>query len=918
MAQSLDETKEPNELLQTKLFAPTWRREMVRRPELTGLLRAGPERKLTIVTAPAGFGKTTLIAEWLDEWPEARKAVGWVSLDPSDNEPRTFWRYIIAAIQKTDPEIGKRAMAAIISDEPRPYEPIVTGLINDVASSAEPIVLVLDDFHVIDARAILQALEFLVDHQPPNLHIVIVSRSDPQLPMARLRARGESFDIRAADLRFTAPEARTLLNETMGLDLNDSDVATLESRTEGWAAGLQLAALSLRGRRDASDFIRSFAGDDRYIVDYLIEEVLNRQSEEIRDFLLATSILERLCGPLCDAVTGRHDGQAILQRLEETNVFLVPLDERRHWYRYHHLFADVVRAHAAQSQPDCMSGYHRRASVWYERHREPAEAIRHAFAASDLERAADLIELAWRPMDRVRQIAPWLAWTSDLPEELIRRRPVLALGYAWALLEMGDLETGSNWLGVAAGHLDDVEDPGASAVESPTSIRIADQDEARYLRGSIAAARAFHAMTQDDTTAAREWARQSLDHIPRTEHYRRSSPAALLALASWKEGDLDEAARSLTEALEGALAIGNARFVVSGSYILGEILRGQGQLDSARRVYDEAVRFVAGQPMESALSGADIHTGLAELHLLRDDRDAANLELDRSLKSGEQAGLPHWRHRWLVASSSYQAAMGDPNKAVDDLDQAARHFTRGPVPDVRPIRAIKMRVLIRLGRLDEAETIARAMNLSLEDDAEFMLEYAHLSFARLVIARRRTGSKGGSQRALFGLLDRLRRAAIDRVASQIEILLTTALAYDAFDDKGNAILSLEKAYELARPLNYVQPFLSEGEPMQALVRAALSGSAGGRERWIWPAFCEKLDATRERHRHGAGQLVEPLTDREHEVIQLVAAGLRNREVAERLFIAEATVKRHIANAYGKLGVSSRTEAVARANELNLL
>jgi LuxR family maltose regulon positive regulatory protein len=426
-------------LLETKLHVPRWRRNLVARRRLSEHLSRGAESALTLVSAPAGFGKTTLLAEWLTVAAADGRSVAWLSLDQRDNDPALFWTYLVAALNTGAPGGGAGVLSLLQPPQP-PNEAGLVALLNDLDAISDDVVLVLDDYHVIDARDVQDAMAFLLEHLPPQIHLVIASRTDPPLPLARLRGRGELAEIRAADLRFTPGEAAEYLNEVMGLVLTAADVAALEGRTEGWIAALQLAALSMQGREDTAAFIDGFAGDDRYIVDFLAEEVLQRQPEHVQHFLLQTSILDRLSGPLCDAVTGQDGGKAKLTALERGNLFLVPLDDRRRWYRYHQLFADVLHARLLDEQPDDVPELHRRASAWYEQNDEPSEAIRHALAAQDFERAADLVELAIPAMRRSRQEAAVLGWLELLPDEVVRVRPVLSVGFAGALLAGGEYE----------------------------------------------------------------------------------------------------------------------------------------------------------------------------------------------------------------------------------------------------------------------------------------------------------------------------------------------------------------------------------------------------------------------------------------------------------------------------------------------
>src|SRR6266705_2113890 len=472
----------PPPMLTTKLYIPRLRPNVVSRPRLIERLNEGLQRKLTLISAPAGFGKTTLVSEWVEGIEQPRARTAWLSLDEGDNDPARFLAYLVAALQTIAATLGEGVLGVLQSPQPPPPEAILTALLNEITTLPDHFVLVLDDYLVIDAKAVDMALTYLVEHLPPQMHLVIATREDPQLPLARLRDRSHLTELRAADLRFTSSEAAAFLNQVMGLSLSAADIAALEDRTEGWIAGLQLAALSMQGHQDVAGFIRAFTGDHRYIVDYLVEEVLQRQPAPVRSFLLQTSILDRLHGPLCDAVTGQEEGNARLEALERGNFFVVPLDDRRHWYRYHHLFAEVLSAHLLAEQPDQVSTLHRRASAWYERHGSTADAIRHALSACDFERAADLVELAIPAMRQSRQEARVLGWLKALPDELLQVRPVLSVGYAWALLLNGELEGVEARLQNAERWLDTTADRGEMVV--------VDDEEFRRLPGAIAIFRA--------------------------------------------------------------------------------------------------------------------------------------------------------------------------------------------------------------------------------------------------------------------------------------------------------------------------------------------------------------------------------------------------------------------------------------------
>jgi LuxR family maltose regulon positive regulatory protein len=512
-------------LLLTKLYIPPLRPNLVPRQRLIERLNQGLHfgHKLTLISAPAGFGKTTLVSEWL---AGCNRQAAWLSLDEGDNEPTRFLTYFVAALQTlvlseiegTTADIGERVLGMLQSPQSPPTELVLTTLLNEIASIPDIFILVLDDYHVIDAQPVDDALIFMLEHLPPQIHLVIATREDPRLHLARLRVRSQLTEMRVADLRFTLSEAAGFLNQVMGLTLSAEEIAALERRTEGWIAGLQMAALSMQGRADTTTFIQAFTGSHRFVMDYLVEEILQQQSERVRTFLLQTSILDSLNSPLCDAVTGQADSRKMLEDLERGNLFVIPLDDKRHWYRYHHLFADVLNAHLMEEQPNHVSALHQRASEWYEKNRLPADAIRHAFAAEDFEQAAHLVELAMPAMDWSFQSAAWLGWVKALPDELIRVRPVLSVGYAMALLEIGELEA-------VEARLRDAERCLETAVgmnaRPGTGMVFVDEEQFRSLPGKIATARAYHVQALGDVSGAVTYARQALDLLPESDFSER-------------------------------------------------------------------------------------------------------------------------------------------------------------------------------------------------------------------------------------------------------------------------------------------------------------------------------------------------------------------------------------------------------------
>lgn len=905
-------------LLLTKFYIPPPRPEVIRRPRLVERLNEARDRKLTLISAPAGFGKTTLVGEWV---AGGERPVAWLSLDDADSDPSRFLAYLIAAIQTVAPTIGEGILRALQSSQPPPAESVLTLLVNEITALPDGIVLVLDDYHLMDARPVDDALTFLLDHLPPQLHLVITTREDPQLPLARMRTRDQLTELRASDLRFSAHEAAGFLNEVMGLDLSAQDVATLETRTEGWIAGLQLAALSIQGRDDVHGFIRAFAGDDRYIVDYLVEEVLQRQPDRIRGFLLQTSMLDRLSGPLCDAVTGQDDSKALLESLERGNLFVVPLDDKRQWYRYHHLFADVLRMHAMEEEPDQVAVWHRRASEWYEASGLRADAIRHALATEDFERAASLVELAAMGMLGSGQEPILYGWLTALPDEIVRARPVLSVNYAFASLSRDGLETAEARLRDAERWLETSTNVPEPRDALSGEMVVVDQKGFRSLPGTIAVARAYCAGALGDVAGMMEYAHQALDFLPAEDDLWHGAAAAILGIAYWTSGDLESAYRSFSESKALLETTGYTQFEISSVHMLADIRIAQGRLREAARIYEQALRLATEQGGR-VWGTSDVYVGLSDLHRERNDLEIATQYLLRSEELGEHMALAETRHRWYVAMARVKAIEGDLDSALDLLDEAERQYVENPDPDVRPIAALKTQVWVAQGRLADALEWVRERSLSVDDDLSYLREFEHLTLARILVARYRREREDRFIHEAVGLLERLLDAAEEgeRTGSIIEILVLLALAHEAQGDIPRALLSLERALALAEPEGYVRLFVDEGVPMARLLSEAATQG-------MMPDYTGKLlavvEAEGQSHQNispppGYQPLAHPLSQRELVVLRLIAQGHSNREISESLFLALDTVKGHNRKIFGKLDVQSRTEAIARARELGLL
>ena len=937
-------------ILATKLFVPPPPPRAVSRGRLVERLDAGlaARRKLTLISAPAGFGKTTLAAAWLagagaSTGQDSGRRAAWVSLDEHDGDPIRFLAYVTRALQTAVPGFGAGILASLQAPQPPATEAVLTTLVNELAAldataAAGPTILVLDDYHAVASREVDAALTFLVEHLPPQLHLAVTTREDPALPLPRLRARNQLTELRAADLRFTPTEAAAFLNGVMALGLTADEVATLESRTEGWIAGLQLAALSMQGRADVTGFIQAFAGDHRYIVDYLVEEVLARQSPDVRSFLLQTAILEQLHGPLCDALTGHSDGQARLEALQRGNFFVVPLDDTRRWYRYHHLFGDVLRVHLLAECPEAVPALHRRAGAWYRAQGMPDAAIRHTLAGEDFEGAAELIELGMPDLRRTRQEATMLRWLGALPPTVIGRRPVLSLHYAGALLLNGEY-------GSAETRLNDAERLLAAEPAIPSGDTTAGDstaggmivvDEAEYRRvpGWIALYRAAIALAQGDAMGTVHYAELARARLAVDDHLGRGAAAGLLGLAAWTREDLAAAHQYYVECKAGLLEVGYISDALGCTVTLTDIRLAQGRLHDAMRHLERGLelgRAGGGSPVRGT---ADMLVGMSELARERNDLPAAQEYLRACAELGEFAGLPQNRYRRRLALARLRAAEGDAEGAIELLAAAERVYMGDLSPNVRPLAAWKARVWVSQGRLAEARAWAEEQGLAAAGEISYLREFEYMTLARVLLAQFRLAGDGGALLAASGLLARLRQAAEagGRIGNLIEILVLEALARQGQDDLPGAQALLARALALAEPQGYVRLFVDEGPPLGALLRAtaqagtitsyveqildALGAAAGNPAEGVYSA--RTVAGARPAEGARPAPLVEPLSERELEVLRLLGTEMSGPEIADTLYVSLNTLRTHTKNIYGKLGANSRRSAVRRAEELRLL
>lgn len=905
-------------LLQTKLYVPPPRPNLVSRPRLIQQLDKGLRVgcRLTLVSAQAGFGKTTLLSEWVHRMgvpaagggPDScgdsgQPRVAWVSLDEGDNDAVRFWSYVVAALQTLWAEVGQSALVALRSPQAPPLDATLTTLINELTAVPDRFCLVLDDYHVVEAQAIHDTLGFLLEHQPPQMHLVIATRTDPALPIARLRGRGQMTEVRVSDLRFTPDEAAAFLRQAVGLDLPATDVAALEGRTEGWITGLQLAALSMQGREDLSDFVQAFTGSNRYVLDYLTEEVLQRLPERVQSFLLETAILQRLTGGLCDAVTGRQDGQSMLTALEQANLFLVPLDGERRWYRYHRLFADLLRARLEDAQPHRLPELHGRASAWYEEQGALDDAVTHAIAAGDLVRVGKMIERYGMPILMRGELTTVLRWVEALPEEIVLASASICVSHAWALLLTGQMP----WL-----------EPRLQQAE-----RLLEAAPVDNLSGDIATIRAYVAAHQGDVARTIELAHQALDLLDEENLGERGIVSFILGGAHMLRGDVAAASRAMVEASVVGQQGGNLHIAVPALNALAGIQMLEGRLHQARSTAQEAIGLATGPSGRPLPFAGGAVSALAELAYEWDDLESALTHAQQSVDLAQQWGNSDTLCSSYLTLAQVRMGLGDLEAASDALKQAQR-LSSGLMTTsmfVMQLRVAWARLWLAQGNLEAVARWVEEVDIDVANPV-----FANLTFAAeaLFLARAQLAMRQpeAAMQVLEILVENARVQELNAVV--IEALALQAMVYQAQGAGRRAGATLIEALTLAEPEGFVRRFVDLGRRMAPLLGEAT-------RRGVAPEYVGKLLAAlgeetqdgaeavvRQRTERPPSPLVEPLSERELEVLGLIADGLSNREIAEELVVAVSTVKSHANHIFGKLAVKSRTQAVARAKELGLL
>lgn len=881
-------------LLTTKLHLPRAHPRIVSRPRLCARLDDGAARNLTIVCAPAGFGKTTLLSDWISQ---RQPHYAWVSLDESDNDPARFLFYLIAALQTIQADVGQAAQAMLRSPQPPPVEIVLTALINDVATIPHDLTLVLDDYHTIQLPPIHNALTFLLDHLPPTLHVIIASRIDPPMPLARWRARNQLVELRANDLRFSDDEVARFLNQVMGLTLSSAQIAALETRTEGWIAGVQMAALSMQGQRDIDGFIAAFTGSHRFILDYLTEEVLQRQPQHVQAFLLQTSILDRLCGELCDHLFSIADfrlpiaetvienrklafenSQQILEYLEHTNLFIVPLDDERKWYRYHRLFADLLHHRLKLDARYDVAQLHIRASTWFARNSFPIDALHHALAAEDWEYAATLILGECGKWLMRGEIVTMLKWLKALPDDIVRGNPELCLNYSWALILTGQFDAAELYL---------------------TQAETRSQNRTSIL-SNLYTARAQIARARGDDHRTIELAQKALALLSADAFDERSVVSLNLGIACMNQAHVADAELAFVEAERTAEKSGNHHVRLIALTALGIIQIVRGNLHRGEEFFQRAIQSGGESPA----------TALAHLHygaLLYEwnDLNAASEHLQRGWALSHRGGNPEVQITVYRTLALLKQAQGDTSAARITLEEAYQFAHEHKLRPIMGEAIAGAYVQIALAQNDLPTAAHWAEQVTPSVDASPFYPTLGVTCARLLIAKNQRADAATELAKCFESV-----AQVGWAGGLISIRVLQTLAAESHRAR---IEFLTDALTRAQPEGYIRTFADAGEALLPLLHDAA-------QQGIFPEYIGKIISAIKQKPSTPVQssLVDPLSEREIQVLRLVAAGLSNSEIAKQLILSEGTVKTHVHNIYGKLDAQNRAQAIARARTAGIV
>lgn len=897
--------------LTTKLYLPTARQVLVDRPKLLEKLESGLKGRLTLISAPAGFGKTSLITAWRRQ---GNMPIAWYSLDEEDNRPEIFADYLIGALQTINEGLGRETSVLLQNSPPPPLKVFLASLLNEISECETEFVLAFDDYHIISELEIHEAMSYLIERLPPNIHALVTTRSDPPFPLSRLRARGELKELRAPDLRFNGKDAATFLNDVMGLDLASHDIAALEERTEGWIAGLQLSALSLQGRENKSDFVREFAGDDRFILDYLLEEVLNRQTEEVQDFLLRTSVLNRLNGSLCDAITDKKDGNETLDYLNRSNLFLISLDNKNTWFRYHHLFADLLQLKLKQKQADMFDQLQKKASVWCEENDLTEEAISYALASRDWERALNLIEPIGYKLLSLGKFEQLKHWVEAVPDPALKTRPMLCYWYVPPLLYKDEMDKAEKYLKI---------------------IEAAEPEELRHsLITEVWTSRSFVAIVCGDVDKAEEFTKKAFDSLPPDDARQHAVAVHTRVCCARLKGDMKILEQTVLEALPIYQRVEHFLFETWARTYLAFSRAMQGDLREGAEALQDVIRFAQGHIPNRPEPFIYPHSALCDIHLEWNDIETAKTHLDEAITYIYQTG----RETYMILvpdslkSHSLMLDMcGEGLRSQQLIENALNQARRyGNERLVKQIQALDALIHLRHSDFSFVNRWASSCDLSADDEPTYQSELAHMTFARWLIS-------SGKPAEALSLLQRLQISAEEgsRLRVVLEVLILQSLVHQGCGEEEKALKTLEKALTLGEPENFVRSFIDEGEPLSNLLAAALKQNG---HRWekeqpemlryvirlnnafgaMAPLSRKAQPSQPETEDLPWWYVNDPLSDRELEVLGHVAKGLSNQEIAAKLFLSPGTVKRHMSNIFQKLDVHSRTQAMERARTLHLI